>query len=160
MNGVWEVFHKKYNYYPPNEWHLGAIFGGDRSVSARQTYRQYLEDTAPTPNQRKHAPVNLEQWILAHMGLEFGIPGKHYKLKGGKTYIPPVDINFSKITWYKTLQVKPTADWDAIRQSYLGLMKIYHPDTTSLPEHEAKEASQMLNLAYEQAKKLIKPDEG
>ncbi|QQE66634.1 hypothetical protein GFS31_33340 [Leptolyngbya sp. BL0902] len=51
-------------------------------------------------------------------------------------------------TYYDRLGVKPTASPQQIRQAFRELSKLYHPDTTTLPEEEATEKFQQLNEAY------------
>jgi len=51
-------------------------------------------------------------------------------------------------THYDRLGVKPTASPQQIRQAFRELSKLYHPDTTTLPEEEATEKFQQLNEAY------------
>lgn len=51
-------------------------------------------------------------------------------------------------TYYDRLGVKPTASPQQIRQAFRELSKLYHPDTTTLPEAEATEKFQQLNEAY------------
>lgn len=51
-------------------------------------------------------------------------------------------------TYYDRLGVKPTASPQQIRQAFRELSKLYHPDTTTLPEAEATAKFQQLNEAY------------
>ncbi len=51
-------------------------------------------------------------------------------------------------THYDLLGVKPTASPQQIRRAFRDLSKLYHPDTTELPEIEATEKFQQLNEAY------------
>jgi len=49
---------------------------------------------------------------------------------------------------YDLLEVQPQADAGELRRAFRSLSKRYHPDTTSLPEAEAREAFRRLQLAY------------
>jgi len=49
---------------------------------------------------------------------------------------------------YELLEVQPQADAGELRRAFRSLSKRYHPDTTSLPEAEAREAFRRLQQAY------------
>ena len=51
-------------------------------------------------------------------------------------------------THYAILGLHPSASVIEIRKSYRELSKRFHPDTTTLPLHEAKSLFQKLNEAY------------
>lgn len=49
---------------------------------------------------------------------------------------------------YELLQLEPSASAQELRQAFRRLSKLYHPDTTTLPEVEAQEAFGRLQQAY------------
>ena len=49
---------------------------------------------------------------------------------------------------YALLQLEPSASAQELRQAFRRLSKLYHPDTTTLPEVEAQEAFGRLQQAY------------
>jgi hypothetical protein len=49
---------------------------------------------------------------------------------------------------YELLQIAPGASGQELRQAFRTLSKRYHPDTTELPEQEAREAFRRLQQAY------------
>lgn len=51
-------------------------------------------------------------------------------------------------SYYAILRLHPSASVIEIRQSYRELSKLYHPDTTTLPQEVAKTKFQQLNEAY------------
>lgn len=142
IDRVWETFNEKFGHYPPNEWHLGAIFGTDRSDVNRQKFLDYLYELNPNPKQH---------WVKFHVELEFGMAGRSYKTRSG-TYTPPPATNLERKEWWKILQVMPMAEREDIKRSYRDLAKKYHPDCSGLPEDEAKSRMQLLNWAFQQAK--------
>jgi curved DNA-binding protein CbpA len=54
----------------------------------------------------------------------------------------------SSTSHYALLQVAETASPQELRQAFRGLSKLYHPDTTLLPEPEAAALFQLLQQAY------------
>jgi curved DNA-binding protein CbpA len=54
----------------------------------------------------------------------------------------------SSVTHYHTLNLHPSASAQQIRQAYRELSKLYHPDTTKLPQAIATAKFQRLNEAY------------
>lgn len=152
MHRVWINYKKKFGHYPPNEWHLGAIFGSDRSTAAQQIYRNYLESTIPildTPIQ------SWENKISSFMRLEFGVPGKNYQI-GSETYTP-IKTDFKKIHWWNILGIDPKSSLEEVKIKYRELIRIYHPDTSNYSEAEAEDYTKLLNYAVEQAKLAIAP---
>ena len=51
-------------------------------------------------------------------------------------------------SYYQLLQISPEASGTELRQAFRSLSKRYHPDTTELPEQEAREAFRRLQQAY------------
>jgi len=49
---------------------------------------------------------------------------------------------------YELLRLEPTASAQELRQAFRRLSKLYHPDTTTLPDAEAQEAFGRLQQAY------------
>jgi curved DNA-binding protein CbpA len=49
---------------------------------------------------------------------------------------------------YELLNIPPEATTQELRQAFRSLSKRYHPDTTELPEEEAREAFRRVQLAY------------
>lgn len=64
-----------------------------------------------------------------------------------KTTVTATQIRLTN-TYYGILGLHPSASAIAIRRSYRALSKEYHPDTTKLPQSEAKAKFQRLNEAY------------
>ena len=54
----------------------------------------------------------------------------------------------SSASYYQLLQISPEASGTELRQAFRSLSKRYHPDTTELPEQEAREAFRRLQQAY------------
>lgn len=54
----------------------------------------------------------------------------------------------SSASYYQLLQIKPEASAQELRSAFRTLSKRYHPDTTELPEQEAREAFRRLQQAY------------
>lgn len=51
-------------------------------------------------------------------------------------------------TYYHLLELHPSASGQQIRRAYRELSKLYHPDTTELPDAVATAKFQQLNEAY------------
>ena len=54
----------------------------------------------------------------------------------------------SSASYYQLLQIPPQATAQELRRAFRSLSKRYHPDTTELPEQEAREAFRRLQQAY------------
>jgi hypothetical protein len=81
------------------------------------------------------------------LNLEFGKPGKEYRLKGGSTYTPPpIEIEFPQ--WWDALHVEPLADWATIKKAYMDAVKAWSDSGEEL----AADQIRRLNLALAQAK--------
>ena len=61
-------------------------------------------------------------------------------------------MNQSEHCYYKILNVTPQASDEEIKQAYLILAKIYHPDQNPRKTKAAHQRFQMINEAYEQLK--------
>jgi len=48
-----------------------------------------------------------------------------------------------RLRWYKTLELEPGADFDAIRKSYRRLVKMYHPDRFAQDPEKYKAATEV-----------------
>jgi hypothetical protein len=81
------------------------------------------------------------------LNLEFGKPGKEYRLKGGSTYTPP-PIEFELTQWWSALHVAPLADWQTIKKAYLDAVKAWNDSGEEL----AADQIRLLNLALSIAK--------
>jgi hypothetical protein len=55
---------------------------------------------------------------------------------------------YSAPTYYTLLSLHPSASAQEIRRAYRELSKLYHPDTTTLPEAIAREKFHQINEAY------------
>lgn len=141
---VWDNFRGKFDHNPPNEWHLGACFGTNRTEANRQKYLDYLHRISANPK---------PDWLKFHMELEFGKPGKQYRESRKSTYTPPPGANFQRRNWWMVLGVTPLADWSDIKSAYRDKARQFHPDVSDLSEAEATERMQMINWAFEQAQK-------
>ncbi|MCB9568607.1 MAG: J domain-containing protein [Myxococcales bacterium] len=54
--------------------------------------------------------------------------------------------------WYKTLELEPGADYEAIRKAYRRLVKLYHPDRFANDPEKYKAATEVarkITEAYE-----------
>ena len=132
------MFYKHFNYFAPDDWFVGAIFRGKYPESSRQEYLQFL---------RKIRPEAPEAWVKYMLNLEFGKPGKEYRLKGGSTYTPPpIEIEFPQ--WWEALHVEPLADWATIKKAYIDAVKAWSDSGEEL----AADQIRLLNLALSQAK--------
>lgn len=139
---IWQLFEKKFGHYPPNEWHLGAVFRGKNSEFHRNAYREFLYG------------VNLKAtdfWIKFHLELEFGNPKRKYKKKNGKTFTPP-PVDITRLQWWAVLGVTPLDEWSSIKNAYRQQAMRWHPDVANVDEATAKNQMQLVNWAFEQAK--------
>jgi superfamily II DNA or RNA helicase len=129
---VFALFRQRYGHFPPNDWHLGAVFKGTNGKVEQQRYLDFLK------------MVNLKaspQWIEFHLKLEFGFPDKSYRLSNGELYKPPA-LDLSQLEWWEVLGCKPLSDWETIKASYSRAIDRCHDD-----DDEAK----LYNLALEKA---------
>lgn len=135
------LFYEKFGYFAPDDWFVGAIFRGKYPESSRQEYLQFLQKTRPD------AP---EPWIKYMLNLEFGKPGKEYRLKGGSIYTPP-PIETETPPWWEALHVQPLTSWDSIKKAYQDLVKAWSDSEEEL----AADQIRLLNLALQQAKAAL-----
>jgi superfamily II DNA or RNA helicase len=132
------LFYKKFGYFAPDIWFVGAIFRGKYPESSRQEYLQFLQKIRPD------AP---DVWVKYMLNLEFGQPGKEYRLKGGSTYTPP-PIEIESPQWWQALNVDPLAPWSTIKKAYQDSVKAWSDSEEEL----AADQIRLLNLALQQAK--------
>jgi hypothetical protein len=132
------LFYKKFGYFAPDVWFVGAIFRGKYPESSRQEYLQFLQKIRPD------AP---DVWVKYMLNLEFGQPGKEYRLKGGSTYTPP-PIEIESPQWWQALNVDPLAPWSTIKKAYQDSVKAWSDSEEEL----AADQIRLLNLALQQAK--------
>jgi hypothetical protein len=132
------MFYKRFDYFAPDDWFVGAIFRGKYPKSSYQEYLKFLREIRPS------AP---EAWFKYMLNLEFGKPGKEYRLKGGSTYTPP-PIEFELTQWWSALHVAPLADWQTIKKAYLDAVKAWNDSGEEL----AADQIRLLNLALSIAK--------
>jgi superfamily II DNA or RNA helicase len=130
---VFMLFRQRYGHFPPNDWHVGAVFKGANS----QIEQYYYQDFLKTVN-LKASP----QWLEFHLKLEFGFPDKSYRLSNGESYKPPA-LDLSELQWWEILGCKPLADEETIKACYSRAIARCHDY-----DSEAK----LINLALEKAK--------
>lgn len=130
---VFALFRQRYGHFPPNDWHLGAVFKGAGTKIEQQYYLTFLNAVNP-----KATP----QWIEFHMKLEFGFPDKSYRLSNGEAYKPPA-LDLNELEWWEVLGCKPLSDWETIKAKYTRAIERCHDY-----DDEAK----LINLALEKAK--------
>ncbi len=140
---IWPLFRKKFGHLPPNDWHIGAVFRGLNSPAQINEYREFLYKVNPNCT---------EHWLKFHLELEFGQRNKTYKTASGKTFTPP-PVSTKRLEWWELLDVSPLDDWIEIKSAYRRLAKQWHPDVSEVDEATAKVKMQLLNWAFEQAKK-------
>jgi len=141
---IWLLFRKKFGHLPANDWHMGAVFRGQSSEFYRNEYREFLYKVNPKATQ---------VWIKFHLELEFGSPKKTYKTNRGKTFTPPPD-DPTRLWWWVVLDVSALDDWGDIKAAYRDLALQWHPDISSVDETTAKAKMQLINWAFEEAKKV------
>lgn len=143
-DGLWRTFKAKYDEQVLfAEWIYGAIFSGNDSPFNRQKFITYLDN---------HAPANRDSeayiiWMRHHLHLEFGKPGHKHRV--GKDKFSQSQLN---LQWWEVLQTDKDADWESIKASYTELMRLYHPESTELPDSVAAHHARQLEWAYELAK--------
>jgi len=130
---LFALFRQRYGYFPPNDWHLGAVFKGANGKAEQQRYLDFLKAVNP-----KATP----QWTEFHLKLEFGFPDKSYRLSNGELYKPPA-LDLSQLEWWEVLGCKPLSDWETIKASYSRAIDRCHDY-----DDEAK----LINLALEKAR--------
>jgi superfamily II DNA or RNA helicase len=135
------LFYKKFGYFAPDDWFVGAIFRGKYPESSRQEYLQFLQKI------RQDAP---DVWLKYMLNLEFGQPGKEYRLKGGSAYTPP-PIEIESPPWWEALNVDPMNPWSAIKKAYQDSVKAWSDSEQDL----ATDQIRLLNLALQQAKEAL-----
>lgn len=135
------LFYKKFGYFAPDDWFVGAIFRGKYPESSRQEYLQFLQ---------KNRPDAPDAWVKYMLNLEFGKPGKEYRLKGGNTYTPP-PIEIESPPWWQALNVDPLTPWETIKKAYQDSVKAWSDSEEEL----AADQIRLLNLALQQAKEAL-----
>jgi hypothetical protein len=130
---VFALFRQRYGHFPPNDWHVGAVFKGANSQIEQYYYRDFLKGVNP-----KASP----QWLEFHLRLEFGFPDKSYRLSNGETYKPPA-LDLNELDWWEVLGCKPLSDWETIKAKYTRAIERCH---------DYDEEAKLINLALEQAK--------
>ena len=107
------LFREKFKYFPPDDWFVGAIFGGKNPIANKTIYLDFLYQIRPT------AP---KLWIRDMMQLEFGKPGRKYQNSKGKTYTATRN-NLERKHWWMVLEVEPGSSYKEIKQAYRKLAK-------------------------------------
>ncbi|MGB3532140.1 MAG: DEAD/DEAH box helicase family protein [Microcoleaceae cyanobacterium] len=138
---LWENFKVR---YPDSilhaEWLLGSAFGIDDTEANRQKFLEYLTPHAPNNYRR-------DNWLRFHMNLEFGQPGRTYRVASDEYKTAKIGST-TQLDWWEILQVPPTADLDMIKNNYQELTKAY----SQLDEKAQKEKITLLNWALEKAR--------
>jgi hypothetical protein len=130
---IFMLFRQRYGHFPPNDWHVGAVFKGANGKVEQQRYLDFLKVVNP-----KAKP----QWIEFHLKLEFGFPDKTYRLSNGEAYKPPA-LDLNELEWWEVLGCKPLADWETIKSRYaLAITRC----------HDHDDEAKLINLALEKAK--------
>lgn len=130
---VFALFRQRYGHFPPNDWHVGAVFKGASSQIEQYYYRDFLKGVNP-----KASP----QWLEFHLKLEFGFPDKTYRLSNGESYKPPA-LDLNELDWWEVLGCKPLSDWETIKAKYTRAIERCH---------DYDDDAKLINLALEQAK--------
>jgi len=132
-DNVANEFAAEFGFQPPLDWHLWAVFGRRSSKEQKARYHTYLQGFAPH-----------DYWLDRHMRLEFG--GEAKKI--------PEFLAKWRDKWWDILGIDKTATMEQVKLAYLAGAKHWHPDVCSDLKH-GTEQMQMLNVAYEEAKKLL-----
>ena len=140
---IWPLFRKKVGHLPPNDWHLGAVFRGHNSQFHINEYREFLYSVNPKAT---------EPWIKFHLELEFGSRQKKYKTSRGKTFTPPA-VSTKRLEWWEVLEVDSLDNESEIKSAYRRQARYWHPDVSSVDSATAKNQMQLINWAFEEAKK-------
>jgi superfamily II DNA or RNA helicase len=135
------LFYNRFGYFASDDWFVGAIFRGKYPESSRQEYLQFLQKIRPD------AP---DVWVKYMLNLEFGQPGKEYRLKGGSTYTPP-PIEIESPQWWQALNIQPLSPWETIKKAYQDSVKAWSDSEEEL----AADQIRLLNLALQQAKEAL-----
>jgi len=145
---LWETFSDKHNgdgkTFICNDWLFGAIFGGRDNNYNRQLLLEYLEPFSPLNERTK---VN---WIKHHLELEFGKPGRNYRTGKHTSSEAKIGRN-TKLDWWEILQCSPGSSWEEIKNNYIELVKVYHPDSSGF---DSNYEMQLLNVAFDKAKEI------
>ena len=145
---LWETFSDKHNgdgkTFICNDWLFGAIFGGRDNDYNRQLLLEYLEPFAPL-NER-----NKPNWVKHHLELEFGKPGRNYRTGKNTNTQAKIGRN-TRLDWWEILQCSPGSNWDEIKNNYIELAKIYHPDSSGF---DSDYEMPLLNIAFDRAKEI------
>jgi superfamily II DNA or RNA helicase len=137
---VKSLFLKKFGYFAPDEWFVGAIFAGKNRQANQQIYLTFLHQIRPKAT---------EVWLKYMMELEFGKPGKEYKHASGRTYTAePVDLRNKN--WWEILGIPPLSPFEMVKSAYRELAKRWHPDICD--EEQSTEMMKLINHAFDQAK--------
>lgn len=128
-----DEFREKFGFIAPNDWHYGAILGGD--TERQEEFQAYLDRHAKNP---RYA----EGWKKFHTQLEFG----------SETKVKP---NFAKAvekarSWWEVLGVPATCDRTSAKRAYLELMQEWHPDVCG--HTAAQDKAKIINAAWDKAK--------
>ena len=140
------LFREKFGYFAPDDWFVGAIFGGKNSTANKAIYLDFLYQLRP------NAP---KPWIRYMMELEFGKPGRKYQNSKGKTYTATRN-NLERKHWWMVLEIEPGSSFKEIKQAYRKLAKQWHPDICG--DAKAKDMMTLINHAFEKAKRFCGQD--
>ncbi|NEP00860.1 MAG: DEAD/DEAH box helicase [Symploca sp. SIO2E9] len=132
------LFFKRFGYYAPDEWFVGAIFGGKYPNSSKVQYLQFLKKLRPD------AP---RPWVEYMMRLEFGYPGRQYQFASGRSYTPP-PIETEAAPWWESLNVNPLADWEEVMRAYQQAVKAWSDCSDEIGTDQIR----LLNNSLERAK--------
>jgi superfamily II DNA or RNA helicase len=137
---VKSLFWKKFGYFAPDEWFVGAIFGMKNVYANEQIYLDFLKSIRP------NAP---KAWIKYMMELEFGKPDREYRSASGRTYkAKPVILKGQQ--WWEILRINPQAPFEMIKAAYRELAKRWHPDVCD--DETSTDMMKLINYAFESAK--------
>jgi superfamily II DNA or RNA helicase len=127
---AWELYVKKFNEHPLNEWLEGAVFWGNNTQFNQERFVEYLKETSPVQPPK-------QEWINFHLQIEFG-----------DKLIRNISPQYG-MEWFEVLQVNPKSDFPTIKESYKKLSLKYHPDCGG-----STEEMQIINWAFDKARAL------
>lgn len=126
---AWDLYVKKFNEYPINEWLEGAVFWGNNTQFNQERFVEYLKETSPIQPPK-------QEWINFHLKIEFG-----------NKLIRNISPKYG-MKWFEVLQVNPESDFPTIKEAYKKLSLKYHPDRGG-----STEEMQIINWAFDTARR-------
>jgi superfamily II DNA or RNA helicase len=126
-------FLAEYGYLPPKEWNLHAILGKRFSAKKKQEFEDWI---------RSFAKHEYEFKVRCRDEYGFDFDGTSKKQK------QPQGIHeFEGKSWREILGVSYNPSFLEVKQTYIELVKLYHPDTSKDPN--ALEKMKVINNAWD-----------